>query len=540
MPRVPEGAPSEAPAGAAEVRFELTGIILEGVTAYKESDLAPLWQDLLAKEVSLADIYDVAAEITAKYRNDGYILSRAIVPPQDIQAGVVRIQVIEGYVDKVTIEGDPGGPIEQITAKADRIKASRPLQASVLEHNLLLMNELPGLAVEAILEPSDTVGAADLVLTVRHRTVSGDAQFDNRGGQFTGPEELLGTLRLASLLDRFDDTAITGVVTPIQPKKLQLISLDHTELLGTYGTTGSLFGSYVHTEPSGGGLGQFDVEGHAVSASATLAHPVILRRSERLDARFAFSFLNSQTDFDQIIEFNDGTKQKIPQELDDRIRALRLGATYSIADQYGGVNSVSGEVSQGLDILNATGKNKSNTSRDGGHANFTKFAANVSRLQLLSGGWSVLGTVKGQYSLDQLLASEQFAYGGAAYGRAFDPFELSADEGVAALLELRYDRLVGWPYLQSFQVFASGDYGYVHFKDTGSNRPEIDPSTDELNPFFFDINSSETAASLALGVRFIVTANISGSLEVAQPLLRTPNAENSKTPRPFFRITATF
>ena len=93
--------------------------------------------------------------------------------------------------------------------------------------------------------------------------------------------------------------------------------------------------------------------------------------------------------------------------------------------------------------------------------------------------------------------------------------------------------MVEWTYLQSFQVFPSGDYGYVHFKDTGSNRPEIDPSTDELNPFFYDINSSNTGSVARLGVQFLVTADISGSLEVAPPLLRTPNAENSKTPRLF-------
>lgn len=520
------------------MRFELTGIVLDGMTVYDESDLAPLWQDLLATEVSLADIYDVAARITAKYRNDGYILSRAIVPPQEIQAGTVRIQVIEGYVDQVIIEGELDGPAWQVEAKGERIKQSRPLQAAVLERNLLLMNALPGLTVEAILRPSETVpGAADLVLTTRHKTVSGDAQLDNRGTEFAGPVELLGTLRLSSLLGWYEETAITGVVTPIKPKELQLISLDHTELLGTNGTTGSLFGSFVHTEPTGNGLGQFDVEGHAVSAIASVAHPILLTRSQRLDARFAFSFLNSETDFLQIIE-QPGADRILHQEIEDRIRALRLGAAYNLADQYGGVNVVAAEVSQGLDILQATSKDK-NTSRDGAHADFTKFTASASRLQILSPGWSLFGAMKGQYALDQLMASEQFGYGGEAFGRAFDPYEIAGDSGVAVLAELRYDQRVGARYLQSYQAYASAGYGVVLNKDTNSNRPQS--SNGDLNPFRSDnIKSSENAASLAIGVRFIVTPHISGSLELAQPLLRTPEAENSKHPRPFFRLTAVF
>ena len=144
MPRVPEGAPSEAPAGAAEVRFELTGIILEGVTAYEESDLAPLWQRL-ARQGGLS-----RGHLRRGCRDHREVSERRLYPVARDRAAAghpgrcVRIQVIEGYVDKVTIQGDPGGPIEQITAKADRIKASRPLQASVLEHNLLLMNGCRG------------------------------------------------------------------------------------------------------------------------------------------------------------------------------------------------------------------------------------------------------------------------------------------------------------------------------------------------------------------------------------------------------------
>ena len=543
-PRVPEGAPRDAPPGSADIRFELTGVVLDGVTVYSESDLMPFWQDLLGEEVSLADIYDVAAEITAKYRNDGYILSRAIVPAQEIEAGIARIQVIEGYVDQVIIEGELDGPEFQVQAKADRIQQSRPLQVSVLERNLLLMNELPGLSVEAILQPSETVtGAADLILTTRHKTFSGDLQLDNRGTEFTGPVELLGTARASSLLGWYEQTALGGVITPIEPEELQLISLDHTELLGTNGTTGSLFGSFVQTEPSGGGLSRFDVEGQAISASATVAHPVILRRSERLDARFTFSFLNSQTDFLQIIENANGTEDTFHREIEDRIRALRLGASYSFADEHGGINLVAAEASQGLDILDATSKD-TNTSRDGGHADFTKFSANASRLQTLSSEWSLFGAVKGQYALDQLLASEQFDYGGQAFGRGFDPFEFNGDSGFAVLGEVRYDRFVGARYLQSYQGYASADYGIIWNKDTDSTRPEfaeVEPGRDELNPFRADnIKSSEDAASLALGVRFVVTPNVSGSFEVALPLIRTPEAESNRAPRPFFRLTAAF
>ena len=60
------------------------------------------------KEVSLLDIYKVRDAITAKYRAAGYVLSQAIIPPQQISDGIVRIQVVEGYIGKVEFDAEAG------------------------------------------------------------------------------------------------------------------------------------------------------------------------------------------------------------------------------------------------------------------------------------------------------------------------------------------------------------------------------------------------------------------------------------------------
>ena len=41
-------------------------------------------RDIIGREVPVTAIYDVAQRITAKYGDDGYVLSRAIVPPQEL------------------------------------------------------------------------------------------------------------------------------------------------------------------------------------------------------------------------------------------------------------------------------------------------------------------------------------------------------------------------------------------------------------------------------------------------------------------------
>ena len=67
----------QPPSGAEDLRFRVHQIGITGMTVYSADDLAPLYEPLLAREVSLADLYRLAAEITVRYRNDGFVITRA-------------------------------------------------------------------------------------------------------------------------------------------------------------------------------------------------------------------------------------------------------------------------------------------------------------------------------------------------------------------------------------------------------------------------------------------------------------------------------
>ena len=95
----------KAPKGAENIRFNFGGLRLEGVGMYSESELTPLYQSMIGSEISLADLYAIANQMTLKYRNDGFVLTQVVVPPQTIEGGIARLQVVEGFVDKVILQG---------------------------------------------------------------------------------------------------------------------------------------------------------------------------------------------------------------------------------------------------------------------------------------------------------------------------------------------------------------------------------------------------------------------------------------------------
>lgn len=142
-------------AEVAKIHFTLTAVVIEGASVFTGVDFAPLYQPLVGKDVTLAQIFELRDAITAKYRKTGFMLSQAIIPPQKIVGGVVHIRVIEGYIDYVEFQGDAHDRRGLIRAMADKIAESRPLKVSVLERYVLLISDIPGVAARTVIKPSD-------------------------------------------------------------------------------------------------------------------------------------------------------------------------------------------------------------------------------------------------------------------------------------------------------------------------------------------------------------------------------------------------
>lgn len=79
----------------------------DGATVYNDAQLKSVYADQIGQTVSLADVYGIANKLTKKYRNDGYILTQVVVPPQEIDGGVAKLRVVEGYVDNITVSPAP-------------------------------------------------------------------------------------------------------------------------------------------------------------------------------------------------------------------------------------------------------------------------------------------------------------------------------------------------------------------------------------------------------------------------------------------------
>jgi hemolysin activation/secretion protein len=509
--RLEETLPAPPP-GAEDLRFSVRDVVVDGSTIYDTEALRPLWQDLLGHEISLADLYGVAAEITRKYRNDGYILSRAIIPAQSIEDGIAHIEVIEGYIGRVTVTGETSRE-SLLRGYADKIAALRPLRIRDLERYLLLIDDLPGVTATSTLSPLiGEPGASELVIELSHKMTDEFGTLDNRGTRYIGPLQGTAGARLNSGLGFYELSQLRLINTPANFKELRAYDFAETLPIDNEGSILGLAINQAWAHP-GFTLKPLDVSSAATVTSVTLSHPAIRLRAENLTLQTSFVATDLHTNL-------FGETQTL---LSDRIRTLNVGAVYDFVDSWSGVNVFDVTLSQGLNILDARTTGSPNLSRADGHSDFEKLTGDLQRVQSLGGDWSLLGAVTWQYGFQSLLASEQFGIGGVNFVRAYDPAELTGDSGVAGKLELQYGQRSTDFGLDNYQLYTYYDAGRVwdHQVLPGEFAP-----------------ASATAAGF--GVRFTINDNISGSLEIAKPLTRNVATEGTRDPRGFFSLVARF
>jgi hemolysin activation/secretion protein len=512
-PLVPRAEPSvlepmpmpPAPVADAGPSFVLREVRLDGARTIPETELAPLWAGLIGSEVSLATLEALADAISARYRAEGYVLSQAILPAQTIENGVVRITVVEGFIDRVTVEGGPESGREAIDRRFRFVAADRPMSLATLERAVLLARDTLGGGVGTVLGPSPvTFGAADLTVQYRPKPFEGFASVDNRASRLFGPwvaragitsYDLLGQterldLSVASSLGGPELRFIEGGIT------LPLGFLDGTVLDGARLEFG---GDATRGRPDlrKSGLAALTALQEETNIRLGLFVPAIRTRSENLFLRGGLTW-------------RDSTAEQRFQGVDlgratDRLLVAEARATWDVADRFNGVTLIDFALRQGI----ATGGTKigaGGASR--AREDFTLLRGSIARVQELGPPeWSLFGELVGQLAGTILPHSERFSLGGERLGRGFAPGNTTGDHGFGGRLELRrliaLGELGGLAPLMSAYLFA--DWGAAIDRDRTR-----------------DGRRWESLASVGIGARIDVATWLTVTPELAQQMRGRP------------------
>ena len=494
-----------APKGADRINVLVRDVHITGMTVYTQEQLAPLYADLVGHEVTLQAIYDLAQKITTKYGNDGYVISRAIVPPQQLNPGgaTVQIQVIEGYVDKVEWPHALDKFRDFFTYYTARITAERPSNIHTIERYLLLAGDLPGLKFKNSLKPSAAnQGAATLIVEIVSESLyDWAARVDNRGPPGQGPLEFLASVTLNNLL-RVHDALTLSYAGPFKPEELKYIYGQYSQVLNAEGLL------FFVDASDGWGRPELD-------PSFAQVAPNYRTKSVVLETGLTFPWIrtrerNLSTTVLWFASNNDAFTPAVPDfapSSNDRLRGGRFKVNGDWADPFNGINQINVITSKGFVGAGSTDNGQALASRLNGRVDFSKLEATFTRVQQLPANFSFLIAAYGQLAGTPLLNPELCAFGGRVFGRAFDPSQLVADECLESLGELRYDvPMMGMmpKQLTQAQLYGFTDWGTLHnlAPDVGTPR---------------NMNAASAGGGLRLGWLNMFTADLSADKAVEGP-----------------------
>ena len=415
-----------APGGAAVI---LNTVKLSGNSVFSEETLRAALGDVTGKTFDLAGLRGLAQRITDVYQAGGYPFARAILPPQDLANGDLRIEVIEGRYGVVQAQGDDSVLAQQATAFLDGLLPGSVIASAPLERAALLLDDLPGIQTSATMRPGTQVGTGDLIVQVaRDQRVRGDIGLDNAGSRYTGKNRVRANVDINSPFLLGDQLTVRALLSE---EKLWLGSLGYSLPLGTSGLRGNV--GYSHTSYElAKEFASLHANGTAKVASAGLSYPILRSQKANLTLIATYQSKDLHDNRDSTQTYESKSSQSMPLALQFDYRDAFDGITYGSASWTPGKLKLDAG-------LTAVDDYKSN-------GRFHKVNLDVVRLQSLPAGFNLMAHLSWQQANKNLDSSEKLSLGGASGVRAYPSGEATGDEGGLAQLELRYDAGAYTPY----------------------------------------------------------------------------------------------
>lgn len=515
----PQPAPTPEPEPPApEQLIPVQKVEVSGSTILSPEELQTLTAVVEGRSVTLTELRQVADKITEIYLDRGYITSRAVVPAgQTIENGVVRIQVIEGKLGRIEVEGNQRLKTRYITSRI-QLGANPPLSTAALEDQLRLLRADPLLEnVEASLRAGDQEGESILIVRVTEANPFGaNVSLDNYSPPSIGSERVGVGLRHRNLTGWGDLIAVFyNTASIVGNGDSDVLDFIYNRPINAMNGTIQLRVAPNRNRIVQAPFDTFNIEGETQLYEVSYRQPLIRTPVEEFALSLGFGYQESQTFIDE-----EGTRfgEGPGEDGISRTSVFKFGQDYVHRDPQGAW-ALRSQFSLGTGLLNATTNNDPNP--DG---RFVSWLGQVQRVQRLSENHLLIVQGDVQLTPNALLPSQQFVIGGGLSLRGYRQNVRSGDNGFRISVE---DRITierdsaGIPLLQFAPFF---DMGMIW------NHPD--------NPNV--LPDQRFLAGLGLGVLWAPLPEVNIRLDYALPLVDLDDRGNNAQDDGFyFSVTYT-
>lgn len=489
-------APTPALPGIPEkIRVERFEVV--GSTVFSQKELDKVLAPFAGRSLSFTELFQARSVVTQLYIDKGYITSGALIPPQAIQNGVVKIQVVEGTLEAINVTGTRRLNPNYIR---DRLPNSKPLNQKRLLEALQLLQLNPLIqSIRAELSAGARLGTNILDINVNEaKTFSTQISADNGRSPSVGTFRRRAQINEANLLGLGDGLSLAYSNTDGSNGIDASYTLPINSRNGTFGISYGFNNSDVIEEP----FDFFRIKGDSQYYELTLRQPVVQTPNQEFTLGLTAARLESNIS-SSVLEAENFPISELSPGADDegrtRISAIQFFQEWTKRNTRE-VIAARSQFNLGIGAFDATINNNAPDSR------FLSWQGQAQWVRLLAPDTLLLIRTNVQLADDALVPLEQFGLGGIESVRGYRQDALLADNGVFASAELRLPIYRRQEQQLTLQLTPFVDFGTVWDDSVRS--------VENLNP-----SDSDTLASIGLGLRFQLGDRLTARLNWGIPLI---------------------
>ena len=209
-------APAPSKPAASKETLEVKKFAVSGATLIGPDQIAQTLAPFENRELSFDQLREAANAITALYTKIGRT-AQAVIPPQDVVGGVIKINILEGKVGKVIINLDKTAPSRlKSSVIQEFISANNPeggfIDLKGLERSMALLNEIPGNESSAELLGGDKEQSTNIAVLAKDTGFfTGRVDASNYGSPSTGAAQAIASLSLNNLSGNGDQVTLDAI-----------------------------------------------------------------------------------------------------------------------------------------------------------------------------------------------------------------------------------------------------------------------------------------------------------------------------------------
>lgn len=464
-----------------EARIAIREIVTDESEILSAEEIREIIAGYAGELHTINDLFEIVDKLNALYRSKGVITAKALLPPQKVEGGVVRIRLVEGRVGAISVEGNEYTK-ESFFLRRFSLQQGELVRLDVLEKDLVYFNAVNDVTLRATLRPGEQSGETDLILkAVEPRNYEVSFLADNAGTETVGKERVGLKLVDYSLFGYRDPLTLTGYIS----EGTRTVSAGYSFPVNALGTRISASYGLNRVDIQSGPFADLDVGGDSYSYNFTLNHPLIFSPALTMNLFAGYQYNDSSTDFSGVTIART------------KIDSAPVGFDFKRLDEYG--------------LWYCRNTFTFGSERDNGGEDFLLYNFDLVRTLIHSREVFTIIRGNGQLSDSHLLpSSEQFQVGGLSSVRGYPEGFLVGDEGYFISAEIKFPL----PYTDR-EVFASSLHQALKgsiFVDHGAAFPYR--GNDESS------SSEDYITGVGAGISLSFSRWLTGRIDLGFPLTK--------------------